>query len=117
MATPIGAERQHTKHASWAPCCPGPIAKWSCFGSPGIREGRDADGGRTEAAPRQCFCYDAHQVYTCPQAMKGVTRMLGARVWDYSLIGLTHGRVLPPTLDQSYGDAHLLGILPIALVC
>ncbi len=46
-----------------------------------------------------------------PQAMKGVTRMLGARVWDFTLIGLTHGRVLPPTLDQSYGDAHLHGIL------
>ena len=38
------------------------------------------------------------------QAMKGVTRMLGAKVWDYTLIGLTHGRVLPPTLDQTYGE-------------
>ena len=37
--------------------------------------------------------------------MKGVTRMLGAKVWDYTLIGLTHGRVLPPTLDQTYGEA------------
>ena len=31
--------------------------------------------------------------------------MLGAKVWDYTLVGLTHGRGLPPTLDQTYGEA------------
>ncbi len=47
------------------------------------------------------------------QAMKGVTRMLGAKVWDYTLIGLTHGRVLPPTLDQTYGAAASLRVINV----
>lgn len=54
--------------------------------------------------PRPAPWLSPHVTCLC-QAMKGVTRMLGAKVWDYTLIGLTHGRVLPPTLDQTYGEA------------
>ena len=38
------------------------------------------------------------------QAMAAVTRMLGKHIWRYTVIALTHGKVHPPTMEQSYGE-------------
>lgn len=36
--------------------------------------------------------------------MAAVTRMMGKDIWQYTVIALTHGKVHPPTLEQTYGE-------------
>ena len=49
------------------------------------------------------------------QAMSAVTRMMGKDIWQYTAIALTHGKMHPPTLEQTYSAQSSVPALGIAV--